>query len=214
MIGVQAVAGRACAPQGVRRPVLSAVLCAAILFCAALAPQPASAAEEGNAAIIKALQAGGHVILLRHATTEPGTGDPPGYKLEDCKTQRNLSAAGREEAKKLGEWLRARKVPIGDVRSSLWCRCLDTARLAFGKAAAWAPLNSFFDQPGMREPATAASRQQLRNMKPGADNAVWVTHQVNITALTGVTPAMGEMVVVKLNGTEQPGVVGRLRVGG
>lgn len=171
------------------------------------------AADTSQAALIKALQGGGHVILLRHASTEPGIGDPPGYRLEDCKSQRNLSAAGREESKQLGEWLRARKVPIGDVRSSLWCRCLETARLAFGKAAAWAPLNSFFDQPGMREPATAAARQQLRAMKPSSENAVWVTHQVNITALTGVTPVMGEMVVVKLNGTEQSAVVGRLRVG-
>jgi phosphohistidine phosphatase SixA len=184
-----------------------------VLLSAGPFTSAAHAADNNPAALIKALQAGGHVILLRHATTEPGIGDPSGYRLEDCKSQRNLSAAGRQEAKQLGEWLRARKVPIGDVRSSLWCRCLDTARLAFGKAAAWAPLNSFFDQQGMREPATAAARQQLRSMKPGADNAVWVTHQVNITALTGVTPAMGEMVVVKVDGAEQPAVLGRIRVG-
>lgn len=158
----------------------------------------------------KALQGGGHVILIRHAATVPGTGDPPGYRLEDCASQRNLSDAGRTEAKRLGEILRERNVPIGDVRSSLWCRCLDTARLAFGKVQAWAPLNSFFDTPGMSAPATAALRQHLAALKPGRDNLVLVTHQVNISALTGVHPAMGEMVILRLDGTREPKLAGRL----
>lgn len=162
-------------------------------------------------ALWQALQRGGHVILIRHATTVPGTGDPPGYRLEDCTSQRNLSDAGRNEAKRLGQVLRERKVPIGEVRSSLWCRCLDTAQLAFGKAQAWAPLNSFFDTPNMSGPATAAIRQHLANLKPGTDNLVLVTHQVNISALTGVYPAMGEMVVLKLDGSREPKLAGRLK---
>lgn len=161
-------------------------------------------------ALWKALQGGGHVILIRHATTVPGTGDPPGYRLEDCASQRNLSDAGRAEAKRIGEVFRERKVPVGEVRASLWCRCIDTARLAFGKVQAWSPLNSFFDTPNMSGPATAAVRQHLATLKPGPDNLVLVTHQVNISALTGVYPAMGEMVVLKLDGTREPKVAGRL----
>lgn len=167
---------------------------------------------QADEALWQGLQRGGHVILIRHATTVHGTGDPPGYRLEDCASQRNLSDAGRAEAKRLGQVLRERKVPIGEVRTSLWCRCLDTAQLAFGKAQAWAPLNSFFDRPNMSGPATAAVRQHLANLKPGPDNLVLVTHQVNISALTGVYPAMGEMVVLKLDGSREPKLVGRLTV--
>lgn len=180
---------------------------AAVLTLLALAcAQPARADE----ALWKALQSGGHAILIRHATTMPGIGDPPGYRLEDCASQRNLSAAGRAEAKRIGEVFRERKVPVGEVRSSLWCRCIDTAKLAFGKVQAWAPLNSFFDTPTMSGPATAALRQHLAAVKPGPDNLVLVTHQVNITALTGQSPAMGEMVVLKLDGTREPKIAGRL----
>jgi broad specificity phosphatase PhoE len=161
-------------------------------------------------ALWKALQGGGHVILIRHASTVPGTGDPPGYRLEDCSTQRNLSEAGRAEARRIGEVFRERKVPVGEVRSSLWCRCMDTAKLAFGKAQAWAPLNSFFDMQTMSGPATAALRQHVATLKPGKDNLVLVTHQVNISALAGVYPGTGEMVVLKLDGTREPKVAGRL----
>lgn len=177
---------------------------------AALLPLEAKADE----AVWKALQSGGHAILIRHASTDPGTGDPPGYRIEDCASQRNLSPDGRAEAKRLGDAFRERNIPVGAVKSSLWCRCLETARLAFvaAKVEAWAPLNSFFDLPSMREPATAALRQHLAMLKPGKDNVVFVTHQVNISALTGNHPAMGEMVVLKLDGSRQPAVVGRLRV--
>lgn len=182
----------------------------AALLLAAFACTVASLAQ-ADEALWQALQGGGHVILIRHATTVPGTGDPPGYRLEDCASQRNLSEAGRNEARRLGQVLRERKVPVGEVRASLWCRCLDTAQLAFGRVQAWAPLNSFFDTPNMSGPATAAVRQHLANLKPGTDNLVLVTHQVNISALTGVFPAMGEMVVLKLDGSREPKLVGRLK---
>ncbi len=182
----------------------------ATLSCTLALTLASSRSALADEALWKALQSGGHVVLIRHATTVPGTGDPPGYRIEDCSSQRNLSDAGRAESKRMGEVFRERKVPVGDVKSSLWCRCLDTARLAFGKVAAWAPLNSFFDTPQMSAPATAAVRQHLATLKPGKDNLVLVTHQVNISALTGVYPAMGEMVVLKLDGTPSPKVVGRL----
>lgn len=187
--------------------MLRALACFAALLHASLSGASPAQADE---ALWQALKGGGHVILVRHATTVPGVGDPPGYRLEDCASQRNLSDAGRTESKRLGEVFRARKVPVGEVRSSIWCRCLETARLAFGKAQVWAPLNSFFDTPSMSKPATAAARQYLAALKPGPDNLVLVTHQVNISALTGVHPAMGEMVVLKLDGSREPKVVGRL----
>ncbi|MCB1886078.1 MAG: histidine phosphatase family protein, partial [Rhodocyclaceae bacterium] len=128
-------------------------------------------------------------------------------------TQRNLSEAGRAQSRALGEWLRAERIPLGEVRSSQWCRCVDTAELAFGGEFAiqpWPALNSFFGdrgrEPMQREAALADLQRKL------AGNRVWVTHQVNITSLTGVFPAMGEVVVAR----PVPGgleFVGRLRPG-
>lgn len=141
------------------------------------------------------LRAGGYVLLMRHAQTVPGTGDPPGFSLDDCKTQRNLSAAGREQARRTGEAFRVRGIAVSEVRSSAWCRCVDTARLAFGEAAVWPALNSFFDAPERKEAQTAAVQSLMRRVK-APRNLVLVTHQVNITALTGESILSGEIFVV------------------
>ena len=172
----------------------------ALLFAAAALVLPVgSKAAEPPADLLAALQRGGHVLLVRHAQTEPGIGDPPGMRLSDCATQRNLSAAGREQARAIGAAVRSRAIPVAAVKSSQWCRCLDTARLAFGDhapVAAWPVLNSFFEDRSVE----AARTRELRAALAGAPveaNVVWVTHQVNITALTGVVPAPGEIVVVR-----------------
>jgi phosphohistidine phosphatase SixA len=189
----------AAARAGWRRLAAGALLAAA-------AGTPAGADD----ALWAALRAGGAVVLLRHASTEPGVGDPPGYRLDDCRTQRNLSAAGREEARRIGAAFRARGVAVGEVLSSRWCRCLETARLAFGRAEPWPALDSFFDDRRREAGQTAALRARLA-AGPGPGARVLVTHQVNITALTGIAPAPGEAVVL----TPGPGglrVAGRLRV--
>jgi phosphohistidine phosphatase SixA len=91
------------------------------------------------------LGGGGQIVLMRHATTSPGVGDPPGFRPAECATQRNLTDAGRDEARRIGAAFRARRVPVGRVLSSHWCRCLETARLAFGRAEPWEPLDSVFE---------------------------------------------------------------------
>lgn len=159
----------------------------------------AAAGGAAEAALLAQLREGGHVLLVRHAATVPGTGDPPGFRLDDCATQRNLSDAGRAEARRLGEHLRAAGIPVAEVRSSAWCRSLDTARLAFEPDLTvqhWAPLDSFFRGQGDADSQTRAARTEAARV-PGDANWVWVTHQVNITALTGIHPAMGEVVVVR-----------------
>jgi hypothetical protein len=85
-------------------------------------------------------KAGGQVVVIRHSSTEPGIGDPPGFRLDDCSTQRNLSAAGREEARRIGAAFRDRGVPVGRVLSSRWCRSLETTLLAF--ATGYKPLTT------------------------------------------------------------------------
>jgi Histidine phosphatase superfamily (branch 1) len=94
-----------------------------------------------------ALKSGGYVVLLRHAVTELGIGDPPNFKLEDCGTQRNLSAKGRADAERIGKAFRARGIPIEDVLSSRWCRCIDTAQLAFERVKPEPMLDSMFNAP-------------------------------------------------------------------
>jgi broad specificity phosphatase PhoE len=175
-----------------------------------LAVATAAAGAELPADLLLALRGGGQVLLVRHAQTEPGVGDPPGFRLDDCRTQRNLSAAGREQARALGAALRARGIPVAEVRSSEWCRCLDTARLAFADRTPvrpWAALNSFFGEASAEPERTRQLRAAAAEV-PADVNVVWVTHQVNITALTGIVPAMGEVVIVRA-GQDGPRVAGR-----
>lgn len=157
----------------------------------------------------QALQAGGHVALMRHATA-PGTGDPPGFRIDDCTTQRTLSAEGRLEAKRIGAAFRARAVPVEGVWSSQWCRCLETAELLdLGTPIPLPALNSFFEDRGEEADRTAAVRAFLAAL-PLAGTAVLVTHQVNITALTGIVPRPGETVVAKPLAGGGLKVVGRI----
>ena len=167
----------------------------------------AAAADEALWALLKG---GGQVMAIRHASTAPGVGDPAGFRLEDCATQRNLSPAGREEARRLGVAVRARGVPIARVLSSQWCRCLETARLAFGTAEAWPPLNSFFEERRRGRAQTEKVRALIAG-PPAGGNLVLVSHQVNIAALTGLYPAPGEVIVLTPQEDGTFRVAGRLR---
>jgi broad specificity phosphatase PhoE len=167
---------------------------------------PAVTADEGVWAL---LQGGGQVVLLRHTITTPGAGDPPGMRLDDCSTQRNLSEAGRADARRIGEAFRARAIPVDRVLSSPWCRCLETARLAFGMAEVWQPLSNLYG----RRQAEGEQVRQLRAMvaEPRAgSNLVLVSHGSTIAALTGVMPAPGELVVLTPQGRGRFAVAGRL----
>jgi phosphohistidine phosphatase SixA len=151
-------------------------------------------------ALVAALRDGPVALLLRHAITEPGVGDPPGFRLDTCSTQRQLSTEGRAQAGRIGAWFAARNLRPARVRSSAWCRCLDTATLAFGQAEPWPALNSFFGDRSVETRQSAAMRAALAALAPGRFE-VWVTHQVNITAFTGESVAMGDAWVVRA----QPG---------
>jgi broad specificity phosphatase PhoE len=153
---------------------------------------------------------GGQVVLMRHATTTPGIGDPPGFRLADCATQRNLSAAGRTEAQRIGTELRRRNVPVGALRSSRWCRCLDSARLAFGREPEpWPALDSLYEYPARAADQTAALRRVVSE-PPARGNLFLVTHQANVRALTGLALGPGEMIVLTPRGDDRFDVAGRL----
>src|SRR5512136_2860055 len=129
-----------------------------------------------------------HLVVLRHAQA-PGTGDPSNFRLGDCSTQRNLSPEGREQAARIGARLRAAGLSSTTVYSSQWCRCLETAHnLAVGPVVELPALNSFFQSPELEQ----KHARLLRAWIASADLSrpvVLVTHQVNITALTGIVPA-------------------------
>ncbi len=144
----------------------------------------------------QALRGGAAVALMRHAEA-PGTGDPAGFRLDDCASQRNLSAAGRDQAARLGERFRSNGIAAAEIRSSAWCRCRDTASgLGLGPVQTDGALNSFFGASGQAETATAALRRLIAAL-PAGKPAVLVTHQVNITALTGIYPRSGEVIVLR-----------------
>jgi phosphohistidine phosphatase SixA len=135
------------------------------------------------------------VVLMRHASTEPGVGDPPGFRLDDCRTQRNLSDQGRDQSRRVGQLFASQGVVPAEVRSSAWCRCTDTARLAFGEHAVWPALNSFFQSTDGPKQTRQVLDELSTLRRPGI--LVLVTHQVNITALTGEVPAMGELFLAR-----------------
>lgn len=141
----------------------------------------------------------GGVLLVRHADTEPGIGDPPGFALGQCATQRNLSERGRAQARAMGQWFERHGLRPQAVLSSQWCRCQDTARIALGQAQDWWALNSTFAGQGQPEDQRRALHERLLRLAPGVLE-VWVTHQLIITDLTGAYPAMAEGFVLRRPG--------------
>ena len=166
---------------------------------AGLALLPLFGAEAQAADLEEILRRGRCAVLLRHASTTPGIGDPPGFTLDQCSTQRNLSDGGRAQAKRIGTWFEARQLRPAAVRTSAWCRCRDTAQLAFGQALHWAPLDSTFEDRKLSPAATQSLRSALAAL-PAGGFEVWVTHQVNITALTGEFSSMGQGLIVDVTG--------------
>ena len=158
----------------------------------------ASTSVRAEASLAARARQGG-VLLGRHASTEEGLGDPAGFTLGQCSTQRNLSEAGRAEARAMGEWFRLHGLQPQAVLSSQWCRCLDTARLALGRVEAWPALNSTFAGQGQPDRQLTELRERLRT-RPAGSLEVWVTHQVIMTALTQAYPAMGEGFLVDRQG--------------
>ena len=184
-----------------RRAILARLSTAMVLPLCGLSGT-AGAQTDRHAAMAELFSAwrqGGGVLIIRHAATESGLGDPPGFVIGECRTQRNLSEAGRQASRALGAWLQAQKFKPDAVRSSQWCRCQDTARLAFGGHEDWPALNSTFAGQG----DSAAQQQVLRERLlalPVRSTEVWVTHQVIMTGLTGAYPGLGEGFLVDRQG--------------
>jgi phosphohistidine phosphatase SixA len=139
----------------------------------------------------------GAVLLMRHATA-PGTGDPADMRLGDCSSQRNLSDEGRAEARAIGQRLRSAGIAPDRILSSQWCRTTETAELLdLGPVTPFPAANSFFSDRSTAKRQTAEVLAYLADL-PKGERVLIVTHQVNIAALTGISPGSGEIVITRL----------------
>ena len=145
-------------------------------------------------------QEGDKIILIRHSLA-PGGGDPQGFKIDDCDTQRNLNRKGVNQSKKIGKLFKKNKIPIDQVLSSQWCRCKDTAKYAFGNFKEFTALNSTFQSPyNKNEPKQLKELYNLVKKWNGkGKNLVLVTHYSIITAVTNAVPSSGEIVITDKN---------------
>ena len=145
-------------------------------------------------------QEGDKIILIRHSLA-PGGGDPPGFKIDDCKTQRNLNIKGINQSKKIGKLFKKNKIPIDEVLSSQWCRCKDTAKYAFENFKEFTPLNSTFQSPyNKNEPKQLKELYNfVKKWNGKGKNLVLVTHYSIITAVTNAVPSSGEIVITDKN---------------
>lgn len=170
-------------------------------------------AARGSEQIWALLKGGGQIVLMRHAVTTPGVGDPPGMRLDECGTQRNLTDEGRRHARQAGEAFRARGIVVDRVLTSPWCRCVETARLAFGAGDVSLALGNLYGR-SERQPLQVREMTAIVSEPRRGGNLALVSHGSTIAALTGVALDPAEMVVVTPQGSGRFAVVGRLSAHG
>ncbi|MBU3538452.1 histidine phosphatase family protein [Polynucleobacter sp. UK-Gri1-W3] len=154
-----------------------------------------------NANLASDLNDGQHVLLMRHADA-PGYGDPKGYQLDKCSTQRNLGDYGKKQSVLIGDWLKNQGITSANVISSQWCRCMDTAKLLnIGPVQISPVLGSFFDDMSLEKQQTKELEKLIQSKLNSNNKAplILVTHHVNIQAYTGKVVNVGDMVLVKVN---------------
>ena len=154
------------------------------------------------------LRSGGQVVLIRHPLTDPGFGDPKGFRLEDCSTQRNLAEEGRAHARRIGEAFRLHRIAVERVLTSPWCRCVETASLAFGKAEIAPALANLFGRSEHRQKQVEELTALVSEWR-SAGNLVMVTHGSTILALTRIPVNMGEIMVLSPQGEGRFALAGR-----
>jgi phosphohistidine phosphatase SixA len=171
------------------------------IFALSLAFSGLIFSQQVNAVLLDDLKDGQHVLLMRHADA-PGFGDPPGYVISQCSSQRNLGEYGKKQAKAIGIWLASQGIQKADVFSSPWCRCLDTANLLNkGPVKIEASLASFFDNMSLEKRQTKELERFIKSelTKQSKLPLILVTHHVNIEAYTGKVLGVGDMILVKTN---------------
>ena len=166
-----------------------------ILFISLTTPVKADSKKN----IIENLKAGGKLIFIRHAYA-PGGGDPENFNIYNCSTQRNLSESGRIQSKKIGNFFKENKIKIKNVYSSEWCRCKETASLAFKSFKTKSFLNSFFSSKfAHKKKSQIKDFQKFLNIWDKKNNLIFITHYVVISEILDYPPSSGEIVVADKN---------------
>ena len=152
-----------------------------------------------NDKILNSLQEGNKLVFIRHAIA-PGGGDPDNFNIKDCSTQRNLDKKGIQQSKKIGLFFLDNKIKIDKVLSSEWCRCKDTADIAFKKFYTYHALNSFYDKKFASNEKKQISdlKNYIKNWK-SSENLVLVTHFVVISSLLDIGASSGEIIITDKN---------------
>ena len=152
-----------------------------------------------NKNLINQLEDGGKLIFIRHAYA-PGNGDPNNFNLNDCSTQRNLNSIGRKQAKDIGEFFRVNEIKIFKVLSSEWCRCKETADIAFDNYSTNSFLNSFYSSKYAKnkDKQVEALNNYVKKFK-SEKNLIFVTHYVLISEVLNYGPSSGEIIVSDKN---------------
>ena len=152
-----------------------------------------------NKKLFKQLEDGGKLIFIRHAYA-PGSGDPNNFNLNDCSSQRNLSEEGRKQAQYIGEFFRNKKIKIYKVLSSEWCRCKETAQIAFKNFSTNSFLNSFYSSKFTKNKVKQINslNDYIINFKSDK-NLILVTHYVLISEVLNYSSSSGEIVVSDKN---------------
>ena len=154
-----------------------------------------SVKADSNQTLIKELQKGGKLIFIRHAYA-PGGGDPDNFDINDCTTQRNLSESGRIQSIKIGNFFKENQIQISKVYSSEWCRCKETASIAFENFETKNFLNSFFSEQFVKNrPNQIKDFNTFIKNWNGNQNLIFVTHYVVISELLNYAPSSGEIVI-------------------
>lgn len=178
--------------------------------CGGAVAEPSSEGDLGPVQLVHALREGGLVVYLRHAATDRSKDDAGLLELDDCSTQRNLSDAGRRQARAIGRAFRELEIPVADVLASEYCRTRETAELAFGRAELEPDLTGF---PGEGDPDYDERRRATRALLaaiPEEGNAILVAHVKNLEAAAGISIEEGEVAVFEPRGEERFERLGRL----
>jgi broad specificity phosphatase PhoE len=178
----------------------------AVVLALLLPAAPAAAADQ---ALWELLRGGKQVVLIRHAETNMEQRDEAGAPLTDCSRQRNLTDGGREDSRLIGAVFRARAIPVGRVLSSDYCRCLETAQLAFGRVEPWLPLQQALTDKDVQA-RRAAEIRALASEPPAGGNLILVSHQYTIRVLTGVQIGEGELLILTPKGGSVFDIAGRI----
>lgn len=167
-------------------------------------PRHGHAGEPDRATLLEALRAGGLVLYFRHADTGPATLEPESMRIERCDTQRNLNDDGRGQARAIGTQFRRLGIPVGQVMSSRFCRCRETAQLAFGRYEAIQVLTGVRRGAEFAQARRAASdglRRLLSTLPPAGENTVLVSHGFNLIDLEGLyLSTQGEAAIYRPDG--------------